>query len=284
MTESGRRRRSPLHRPPGARSPLALLASAGLVLAFVTACSTSPSPRSTPDPRVAKLEKQVVEWQQRAVMGEVEADRLRREVDRLERELELARRGRPGGSAGPRMTDRNPAAAGELEVGGVEPERGAPIEEIELEEPDPPPAVRSAPSAAGTDGGAEANEGSGAQQLYDQGYALFHQKRYAESEQHFRQVLDRYPSSSLADNALFWIGESRYARGDLSSALAAYSSTLEQFPNGNKASHALYKAGRCLEALGRPSEAAEAYEELKGRFPGTAISDLAGERLQALRP
>lgn len=234
-------------------------------------------------------------------MGEVEARRLQAEVDRLEAELASART--PG-----RAVDRAEGiVAGRIIDDGTPPPRrdSSAIEVVELEEPAapggppvvvappvPPPRSADAGVAGTTAPGqaasaaetASSTPAEGPQALYDRGYAFFHQKRYAEAESDFRQVLDRFPTSPLADNALFWIGESRYARGDLSSALGAYSETLERFPDGNKASHALYKAGRCLEALGRPAEAREAYRELRERFGGTAMADLAAERERGLRP
>ncbi len=89
------------------------------------------------------------------------------------------------------------------------------------------------------------------QVLDDRGYTLFHQKSYDLAEASFRTFLARFPTSDLADNALFWIGESHYAKGDYPAALAAFAETVARFPQGNKVSDALLKAGRCLEQLGR---------------------------------
>ena len=122
-----------------------------------------------------------------------------------------------------------------------------------------------------------------AQALYDQGYALFHQKRYADAETRFRRFLDLYPRHPLADNAQFWIGESRYARGDFASALAAFSATVEQYPDGNKVADAMLQAGKCLESMGQDAEAIATYEAIAERFPDTVVASTAAARLAALR-
>ena len=52
------------------------------------------------------------------------------------------------------------------------------------------------------------------------GKTAFKAKRWTEAERHFREVVDRYPESDTAPEALYWAGVSRYrATGD-PSALA----------------------------------------------------------------
>ncbi|NJL26931.1 MAG: tol-pal system protein YbgF [Thermoanaerobaculia bacterium] len=118
--------------------------------------------------------------------------------------------------------------------------------------------------------------------LYDEGYTLFHEKRYAEAEQRFERFLALYPTSSLADNALFWIGECRYARGEFQAALEAFTGTVERFPEGNKIPDAMVKAGKCFEALGDLDSARETYDEIGRRFPATGAATLAAEHLKTL--
>ena len=62
--------------------------------------------------------------------------------------------------------------------------------------------------------------------------------------------MQAYPRTDLSDNAQFWIGESRYARGDISGALSAFRETLQLYPGGNKVPDALVKEGDCLAGMG----------------------------------
>ena len=244
--------------------------------------------------RIRELQRELVEARQRAVMAEVEAERLESKVDSLERELRDARsraqQAPPARNAGQVIED----------VSINETASRTTIEEVELEEPSPSPTTRATPSPQTTQttppstpsstqpptpAGQTISSGDdeSAQSLYDQAYTLFHEKRYAEAESAFGRFLSRHSDSHLADNAQFWIGESRWARGDFSSALSAFMATVEGYPHGNKVADALLKAGRCLEALGQKSRAVATYEELVTRFPSSAAAISAQERLGDLR-
>ena len=121
-----------------------------------------------------------------------------------------------------------------------------------------------------------------AQRLYDRGYTLFHQARYVDSEQVFREFVELHPTSDLADNAQYWIGECRFANRDLRGALSAFQETVNRHPNGNKVPDALLKTGQVLEDLGDVSSARQSYRELQRRFPDSAAAVVASERLNRL--
>lgn len=229
--------------------------------------------RSADEQEVAELKRRMVELQQQATVSEVELARLRQKVQRLERELdEKASAPAPARPAGvvetlpPPVFSRQPTIeATDLETSERDeappPSRPAP--------PPPPTAPRAAP-------------GREAQALYDEGYTLFHQKDYDAAEERFGRFLQRYPNTDLTDNAQFWIGECRYARGELQGALEAFTATVERFPDGNKIPDALLKAGRCLQALGERDEARQTFEEIQRRFPGTVAAAAAAEHLAEL--
>lgn len=255
--------------------PALLLASLGLLpLAGCASMTGDPSAAE-----IAELKQRLNEERRNATVGEIEVARLRDELANAKAALrraeeELARR---------RSDDTLRAEA------PVRPER--PIDQAELEEPVPaiPPPTASVPSsprtladevAAGS--GASGASGEDPQVLYDRGYTLFHQKSYDLAEASFRTFLARFPDSELADNALFWIGESHYAKGDYEAALAVFAETVARFPQGNKVSDALLKAGRSLEQLGRVDEASSTYREALERFPGSVAAAGAKERLDAL--
>ncbi|MEJ2085666.1 MAG: tetratricopeptide repeat protein [Acidobacteriota bacterium] len=90
------------------------------------------------------------------------------------------------------------------------------------------------------------------------------------------------PSTELSDNAQFWIGESRYARGDIRGALAAFRETLQRYPDGNTVPDAMIKEGDCLASLGDRDGARSRYEEVIRRFGSSAAAIMAEERLAAL--
>lgn len=269
---------------------LLLAAFAAGVLAF------APQPAQADDAKAEaeQLRARVVELRRELVMRDLEIQRLAEELAELRAQVAT---GAPA-AIERRTTQAEPPRTiqDDVELPGL-----GGVEEFELEEPAPaePPSLMSSPaptsptptSPAPTDPTATAPSGStvpviaggGGEELYDQGYALFHQQKYPESERAFRLFLSRYPTSDLADNALFWIGESRWARGDFAAALESYTTTVEQYPDGNKVPDALLKAGRCLETLGQTARAVRTFEEVVLRFAGSAAAITAQERLDELR-
>ncbi|MEM1181299.1 MAG: tol-pal system protein YbgF [Acidobacteriota bacterium] len=250
----------------------ALLVTAACSLVFGCGSGLTPAPKTQVD-ETPRLRSELLEARQRAVMAEVEAERLASKVAELERQLREARA----------LSQRAPTARetrAAIEDIAL-PSTQSAIEEVDLDVP-PAPAATPPASTGLTSPQPAPPAGASPQALYDRAYSLFHEKRYAASEAAFEEFLGRHRDSHLADNAQFWIGESRWARGDFSSALTAFMATVEGFPHGNKVADALLKAGRCLEALGQKQRAMATYQELVARFPASAAALSAEQRLEEL--
>ncbi len=282
--KTGRRRAEAIRPTAGRTQPLAWL----LLVIAIAGCSSlarSPGPSNA---EVDELKQRVVELQRKTTVSEVELARLRQEITQLEEELaakeEAARRQQEQAAA--EAAEVPIDLGGEIEEGDVEEEL---LDEPPMDRspPEVPPASAPPPAAAAAARPAAPAPAAvvtpQAQALYDESYTLFHEKRYAEAEEGFRRYLELYPTTELADNSQFWIGECRYARGDFNAALAAFTATVERFPGGNKVPDALLKAGKCLEALGDRERAAQTYREVMNRFRGSAAAAAATERLEALR-
>lgn len=273
-----------------ASMPRLLLCLLLLSFALLTSgCASGGGLSSSPDQTetIEELKRRVLDLQREAAVNREEIDRLETRVA----ELEERRITPPPPPAPPAET--------------VEPFQPAVIDESDLDFPETEPAPRPAPVAPPSreparrveaipstpvvempeTGGrpAAADVGTDGQALYDRGYTLYHQGRYREAEDHFRQFLAAHGSTDLADNAQYWIGESLYARKDYEGALAAFRATVEQFPNGNKVPDALLKAGQCFEAMGDVDGARQTYEEISRSYPQSAASARAAERIQRLR-
>lgn len=256
------------------------------LLAALPGCAGASLPRSGQAQETAaeveQLKARVLELQRRASVTEVELERLRREVARL------GGASAPAAAAPPRAAAPRPVPRVEPPPRPIPAPRPSPAVEIEDIQPqeNPPTAVeespRARPGAGATGGGAQAEVSSAAQAVYDRGYTLYHQGRYVDAEAGFQRFLQAYPDTELADNALYWIGESRLARGDQRGALAAFEETAERYPNGNKVPDALLKAGESLAALGDGEGARELYRAVIERFAGTTAAAVARDRLEAL--
>lgn len=257
-----------------------------------TACTGS-GPLATrsgadgPPPEVRELRARVLELQRRAAVTEVELERLRRQVADLEARLE----GRPA----PRREDEPAQSRGEDDAGAALAEPVIEIEDVRDERPAPgrsappaveePPSPEEAPSPPAPAGGDEEPAGEvtrDAQELYDRGYTLYHQQRHVDAESTFRRFIQSHPDTELTDNARYWIGECRLARGDVRGALAAFRETVERHPRGNKVPDALLKVGEAMSRIGDTEGAREAYQEVIRRFAGTAAASVAHDRLEQL--
>lgn len=108
---------------------------------------------------------------------------------------------------------------------------------------------------------------------YDYAFNLLRDRNFPAAEAALKTFLDQNESGPLAGNAMYWLGESHYARQDFRSAASVFVDAYTNFPNGSKASHSLLKLGMSLGALGKTKEACIAFQELKTKFPN------AGDRV-----
>jgi TolA-binding protein len=72
------------------------------------------------------------------------------------------------------------------------------------------------------------NEGI-AKAAYEEGMGLFIQQQYAEAAKRFKQAADRWPDSTLEEDALFWLGESYFFADSYPKALKAYQTLLKKY-------------------------------------------------------
>ncbi len=258
---------------------------------FLGACSSFSG--SQPDPGVQRdveqMKQRILDLQEKAAMTEVELERLRLQVARLEARPRTEEIVSAVEVQGADLIVERPV----VESGwpGSDSQQGEVLEESDLPLEQEPTLSTSGNAAAGsattpTSPGTSSPSSTAyepvvpaAQALYDRGYTLYHQGRYLDAETSFQRFLQAYPRTDLSDNAQFWIGESRFARGDLSGALSAFRETLQQYPEGNKVPDALVKEGDCLAGMGDRDGARRSYEEVVRRFPGSAAAVMAGERM-----
>lgn len=246
---------------------------------------------------VEELKQSIVELQRRATMAEVEVERLRRQVAELEGVEEQAGTvSAPSSSTevpqyrGPQRParDRSSAAVIEeavLEVADLDAIETGVAAGPEIVETAPPPAAvvpMSAPAVPVDAGPATIAVSEEGQALYDRGYTLFHRGKYLDSETVFQQFLADFGATDLGDNAQFWIGEARYARRDLSGAMAAFREVVSRYPEGNKVPDAQLKVGDCQRGLGDIGGASKSYQEVVARFPFSAAAAVAEDRLREL--
>ena len=133
----------------------------------------------------------------------------------------------------------------------------------------PPPAAPPRPS--GSD-----------QQNYDAAFALLQARKYPEAAQAFETFLAQFPTSPRADNAVYWLAETHYVRGQYREALPVFRRVIEQYPQSDKVPDALLKVGYSQIELGDRNAARTSLQEVMRQFPDTTAARLASQRLDRL--
>ena len=82
-----------------------------------------------------------------------------------------------------------------------------------------------------------------------------------------RQSYEADPSGDLADNALFWIGETYFAAKDYTNAVRFYQRVVSDYADQNKAPDALFKIALAQERTGDLALARRTLQQVIERYP-----------------
>ena len=147
----------------------------------------------------------------------------------------------------------------------------------------PAPIVAAAPAPDETQSAPPADgDAARATALFNKAYLSFTRLAYADAESGFRTFVSRYPTHDNADAAVYWLGESLYARGAFEDAIRNFRDLGARFSKSTKAPYALLKTGYCYAALKDLTRAREVLAEVIRRHPRTDAAKLAAVRLTEL--
>lgn len=129
---------------------------------------------------------------------------------------------------------------------------------------------------------AKAAKGDGPDEIYNRGQDLFLSGKYVEARDVFGGLVKSFPESPLADNALYWAGETYYSEKDFRKSADIFNEVAAKYPTGNKAPDALLKAGfSCMELKDMPG-AGRAFERLMKEYPGSEAAIKAKKTIEKL--
>lgn len=112
-------------------------------------------------------------------------------------------------------------------------------------------------------------------QLYDNAYHLYQKRQYAESEMAFNAFLEQYPQDVLAPNALYWKGETLYARALYPQAIFAFKDVQTRYPKHPKTADSLLKTAMSYARLGDTENASLHYLVLLEDWPQSSAAQKA---------
>jgi tol-pal system protein YbgF len=118
---------------------------------------------------------------------------------------------------------------------------------------------------------------------YRNALMLFGKSHWADARAAFQRVFDADPSGDLADNALFWIGETYYAAGDYANAMRYYERVTKEYGEANKAPDAMLKMGLAFAKSGDLAMAHKAFDDCIRRYPYSTAAASAKLELKRIK-
>jgi tol-pal system protein YbgF len=124
--------------------------------------------------------------------------------------------------------------------------------------------------------------GAALAESYRQAIILFGRGKHSEARRGFEAVFEADSGGDLADNALFWIGETYFAAGDLNNAVRYYTRVVNEYADQNKAPDAMFKTALAQAKTGDLALARRTLQQVIERYPYSSTASSAKAELQRM--
>jgi tol-pal system protein YbgF len=141
------------------------------------------------------------------------------------------------------------------------------------------PVAADSPAAPGSASGSQPPTDTS---VYQTAFGLLKDSQYDRAIQAFQQFLFNYPSSALADNAQYWLGEAYYVNRSFPEAQSAFQKVVDKYPQSRKIPDALLKIGYCRYEMKLWDPAKAVLEQVVSKYPDAPAAKLAQERLDKM--
>ncbi len=153
------------------------------------------------------------------------------------------------------------------------------VQEVEATKEVPPPEEKPVPVKPAE----KQPDVSPEQRLYDVNLALFKNGQYDSAISGFKNFLDKYPKSALADNAQFWVGECYMNLGQYEQAILAYQQVIKKYPKGNKVANALLRQAKAFYEINDRTSSKLLLKKLIRQYPKSKEAAVAKKRLAEMK-
>lgn len=144
-------------------------------------------------------------------------------------------------------------------------------------------AAAETPDNAAGGGAAGSNAPSSTEQaVYNQAFDALKAGSYSTAVTGFKDFLNNYPQSPLADNAQYWLGEAYYVNRDFDGAAGAFRTVLKKWPDSRKAPDAMLKLGYSQFEQKQYGAARTTLDQVTKKYPGTDAAKMAADRLKKI--
>ncbi len=115
---------------------------------------------------------------------------------------------------------------------------------------------------------------------YEAALNQFKAAKYKEAAWAFSAFVKKYPDSSLAPNAQFWLGNAWVAQRNCAKAVEAYSVVTTRWADSPKAPDSWLAMASCQQEMGNPAVARRSLETAIAKYPNSPAADTARQRLK----
>ena len=153
------------------------------------------------------------------------------------------------------------------------------LDALKASVPTQPRPVPEQPKPEGTPAASDVNN---PEDLYNAAFNKMKSGDYEDARVEFKEFLKAHPRHELADNALFWIGESYYREKRYEEAVLDYEEVVKKYPKENKVPDAMLKEGLAFYELGKAKEAKFVLKKLIDKFPKSEQAKIAKGKIEQM--
>ena len=118
---------------------------------------------------------------------------------------------------------------------------------------------------------------------YQAAFDTLKEGRYKNAKTELKTFLSRYPNSSYAGNAQYWLAEAHYVTRNFEQGIVEFKNVLDKYPSSNKVPDAMLKLGYTFYELKQFPQAKQVLSDLREKFPDETAARLAAKRLDRIR-
>jgi tol-pal system protein YbgF len=119
--------------------------------------------------------------------------------------------------------------------------------------------------------------------IYKGAYSAFLGHNWEQSVGLFQELLNKFPQSPLAPDAIYWTGEARLSQGRYEEAVLQFDRVIKEYPGSRKELSALLKQGEAFEKMGDEKAARIIYQKIVTDYPHTVQGRAAAGKLKGPR-
>lgn len=118
---------------------------------------------------------------------------------------------------------------------------------------------------------------------YQAAFDTLKEGRYKQAKTELMAFLEKFPDSTFAGNAQYWLGEAHYVTRNFSQGITEFEKVLANYSSSNKVPDAMLKMGYTYYELKQFDKSRQILTDLRAGYAKTTAARLATKRLERMR-